>query len=108
MYGVNQGAMAMEPDTTPTAAQRRWAYLILALSSPALIIYVLVAARTDSSAPFLRHYGDLGLPLSLGCIAVLMIVGPRHPLVRWIWVCWILAFGIWVASLVTRITGGGW
>jgi hypothetical protein len=66
---------------------------------------VVLAVQTDPSTPFLRRYSRVGLPLSLACLALLMLLPPWHKLVRWLWAGWILGFGFWVVGLLVTLIG---
>ena len=95
----------MEPEKPPQSVPKPWAFLVLALAGPALVIEIVLAAKTDATTPLLRRFSGIGLPLSLVCLAVLMLVRRKHPLLRWLWITCGLSWGFWVVGFVARILG---
>ena len=96
----------IEPGVTPRPTQQRWAWVILAFAVPALILEVILGAQRRTETSLLIRFGNVGLPVSIGCIALLMLLPARHPLIRWLWLLWLLAFVFWLAGFVLRLKGG--
>jgi hypothetical protein len=96
----------MEPGAPPRPIRRRWSWAILAFAVPALILEVIVGVLRSANTPLLLRFGDVGLPLSTACIALLMLLPPKHPLLRWLWLVWLVAFVFWLAGFVLRLKGG--
>lgn len=93
------------PTDPSSPAQRRWAYVILALALPALVLEIVLAARTDAATGFLQRYSRIGLPLALACLALLMLLPPRHKLLAWLWAGWVVGFGFWAVGFVALLIG---
>jgi len=93
----------VDPAASARPVQRRWAWVILAFAVPALVLELYLAIRRNPQMGVFSRFGNIGLPLSTNCVAVLLLLPPKHALTRWIWAVWILAFAFWLVGFVAGL-----